>query len=62
MTISVKELLDALGGKLSERATRRLAGRLRHLSPAALLSLADEAETRLKADLLSRLPIIELSK
>lgn len=50
MTISVKELLDALGGKLSEGAIRRSTGRLRHLSPAALLSLADQAEIRITGD------------
>ena len=50
MTISVKELLDALGGKLSEDAVERLTGRLRHLSPAALLSLADQAAIRITGD------------
>jgi hypothetical protein len=50
MTISVKELLDALSGKLSESATRRLTGRLRQLSPAAVLSLADQAAIRITGD------------
>jgi tetratricopeptide (TPR) repeat protein len=50
MTISVKELLDALGGKLSEAAIRGLTGRLRDLSPAAVLSLAHQAEIRIAGD------------
>jgi tetratricopeptide (TPR) repeat protein len=50
MTISVKELLDALGGKLSEAAIIGLTGRLRDLSPAALLSLAHQAEIRIAGD------------
>ncbi|HXX22302.1 MAG TPA: hypothetical protein VEO19_04040 [Terriglobia bacterium] len=50
MTISVKELLDAIGGKLSEDAVRRLTGRLGHLSPAAVLSLANQAAIRITGD------------
>jgi tetratricopeptide (TPR) repeat protein len=50
MTISVKELLDAIGGKLSEDAVRHLTGRLQHLSPAAVLSLANQAAIRITGD------------